>query len=133
MKEHIGRFLETQAESATPHSNENNESAMPNVMSNPPQEPIVINEPGTPLQPHLDTNAPIYFPNTATTLAPVQAMAINPIPLPNYPATHSNYPILTDPNMVQAQLFTIAKLLGVQNQSRLPLPEPGIFSGNPLH
>ena len=40
---------------------------------------------------------------------------------------------MTDPNVVQAQLSTIAKLLEVQNQNRLPLPEPGIFSGDPLH
>ena len=131
MKEHIERFLEAQAESLTPHSNENNKPAIPNVMSNPPQEPIVINQPGTPLQPHLDTNAPIYFPNTATTSVPAQA--INTIPFLNYPATHSNYPIMTDPNVVQAQLSTIAKLLEVQHQSRLPLPEPGIFSSDPLH
>ena len=131
MKEHIERFLETQAESVTPHSNEKNEPAIPNVMSNSPQEPIVINQPGTLLQPHLDTNASIYFPNTATTSVPAQA--INTIPLSNYPTIHSNYPIMTDPNMVQAQLSTIAKLLEVQNQSRLPLPEQGIFSGDPLH
>ena len=73
MKEHIKWFLETQAESVTPHSNENEEPAIPNVMSNLPQEPIVIDQPGMPLQPHLDTNASIYFPNTATTSVPVQA------------------------------------------------------------
>ena len=35
--------------------------------------------------------------------------------------------------MVQAQLSTIAKLLEVQSQSRLPLTEPGILSDDPLH
>jgi hypothetical protein len=38
----------------------------------------------------------------------------------------------TNPDLVQAQLTAITKLLEVQNQNRLPLPEPGVFSGNPL-
>ena len=33
---------------------------------------------------------------------------------------------------MQIQLSTIAKLLGIQDQNRLPLPEPGVFSGDPL-
>ena len=39
---------------------------------------------------------------------------------------------MTNPDLVQAQLTAITKLLEVQNQNRLPLPEPGVFSGNPL-
>jgi hypothetical protein len=34
--------------------------------------------------------------------------------------------------LVEAQLTAITELLEVQNQNRLPLPEPGVFSGNPL-
>jgi hypothetical protein len=41
-------------------------------------------------------------------------------------------PGTTNPDLVQVQLYTITKLLEAQNQNRLPLPEPGIFSGNPL-
>jgi len=35
---------------------------------------------------------------------------------------------------VQSKLFEVAKLLGeTQNQSRLPIPEPDVFSGDFLH
>ena len=39
---------------------------------------------------------------------------------------------LGNPKLVQTQLTTISKLLEIQNQSRLPLPEPDVFSGDPL-
>lgn len=41
-------------------------------------------------------------------------------------------PVPNKSSLVQAQLDVISKLLEVQNQNRLPLPEPGIFNGNPL-
>ncbi len=39
---------------------------------------------------------------------------------------------LTNISVVQAQLQVISKLLEAQSQNRLPLPEPGTFSGDPL-
>jgi hypothetical protein len=38
----------------------------------------------------------------------------------------------TNSNIVQAQLDAISKVLEIQNLNRLPLPEPGTFSGDPL-
>ncbi len=35
-------------------------------------------------------------------------------------------------NLVQSHLNAMSKLLEMQNRSRLPLPEPGVFSGDPL-
>ncbi len=39
---------------------------------------------------------------------------------------------LGNPNLVQSHLNAMSKLLEMQNRSRLPLPEPGVFSGDPL-
>ena len=39
---------------------------------------------------------------------------------------------LRNPNLVQSHLNAMSKLLEMQNRSRLPLPEPGVFSGDPL-
>ncbi len=36
-------------------------------------------------------------------------------------------------DVVQAQLRAISEQLEAQSQNRLPLPEPGTFSGDPLH
>ena len=47
------------------------------------------------------------------------------------PATGSEEPP-SNPNLLQVQLQTISRLLEIQNQNRLPLPEPGIFTGDPL-
>lgn len=41
-------------------------------------------------------------------------------------------PAPNNSNIVQAQLNAISRLLEVQNQNRLPLPQPGMFSGDPL-
>ena len=41
-------------------------------------------------------------------------------------------PVLNTSDVVQGQLNAISKLLEIQNQNRLPLPEPGVFSGDPL-
>ena len=47
------------------------------------------------------------------------------------PATSSEEPP-SNPDLLQVQLQTISRLLEIQNQNRLPLPEPGIFTGDPL-
>ena len=47
------------------------------------------------------------------------------------PATGSEEPP-SNPDLLQVQLQTISRLLEIQNQNRLPLPEPGIFTGDPL-
>ena len=39
---------------------------------------------------------------------------------------------LSNPDLLQTQLQTISRLLEIQNQNRLPLPEPGLFTGDPL-
>ena len=39
---------------------------------------------------------------------------------------------LDNSSIVQAQLNAISKLLEIKNQNRLPLPEPGVFRGDPL-
>ena len=39
---------------------------------------------------------------------------------------------LSNPHLLQTQLQTISRLLEIQNQNRLPLPEPGLFTGDPL-
>ena len=96
-------------------------------MPNPPQVANVINEPAAPLLPQQDTSAPVYVPHTPTTSIPVQPQ--DAVASTNTSTFQTNSPVvMTDPNVVQAQLSTIAKLLEVQNQNRLPLPEPGIYS-----
>ena len=38
----------------------------------------------------------------------------------------------SNPDLLQVQLKTTSRLLEIEQQNRLPLPEPGIFTGNPL-
>ena len=46
--------------------------------------------------------------------------------------TESNGNEIVGPSLIQSQLTAITKLLEIQSQNRLPLPEPGIFSGDHL-
>ena len=67
------------------------------------------------LEPQLDPSMPGYIPNTPT--------------IPDAQAHFENVP---STNIKEDQLSTIAKLLEIQDQNRLPLLEPGVFSGDPL-
>ena len=71
------------------------------------------------------------FESAATTSRSVQ-------PPPAEQHSHANAPTESNGNeivgtsLIQSQLTAITKLLEIQSQNRLPLPEPGIFSGDHL-
>ncbi len=134
--EQIENFLRSQAEHLAPPTEETNEP-IAHDDSNPPQaNKLQTNREDefqtTPMF-HPNPSAPSFVPTSATpfTIPPSQPfntapLTSNPMNLPPSP------PGATNPDLVQVQLYTITKLLEAQNQNRLPLPEPGIFSGNPL-
>ena len=126
-REHIQKFLQSQAEPSA--EGENNELVTYDTTNSPPPENGLL----VPPQSQLNPAVPPYVPcKEATTSAPAPNQQSNVTPT----NVHINPPYTltcaTNPDLVQAQLTAITKLLEVQNQNRLPLPEPGVFSGNPL-
>ncbi len=120
-QEHIERFLQSQAKPPTPPTatNDDNKPTSPNY-------PIPKATPETESKQqdlsdtlHFNPSAPVYIPIASTSACPPNAQPNNGIPS-------------TNAELVQVQLTAIAKLLEIQNQNRLPLPEPGVFTGNPL-
>jgi hypothetical protein len=126
-REHIQKFLQSRAE---PSAEGENELVTHDTANSPPPESGLL----VPPQSQLDPAVPPYVPcKEATTSAPAPSQQGNVTPT----NAHTNDPPYTltgttNPDLVQAQLTAITKLSEVQNQSRLPLPEPGVFSGNPL-
>ncbi|CAB4034962.1 Hypothetical predicted protein, partial [Paramuricea clavata] len=124
-REHIQKFLRSQAEPSA--EGENNELATHDTADSLPPECGLL----VPPQSKLNPDVPPYVScKEATTSAPNQQINVTPTNVhinPPYTLTGA-----TNPDLVQAQLTAITKLLEVQNQNRLPLPEPGVFSGNPL-
>ena len=103
------------------------------------ERPTSPNE-GTPTPPNQTPPTPRNeerptSPNEGTPTPPNQTPPTIPNETPlNYvtePATGSEEPP-SNPDLLQVQLQTISRLLEIQNQNRLPLPEPGIFTGDPL-
>ena len=126
-REHIQKFLQSQAEPSA--EGENNELVTYDTTNSPPPENGLL----VPPQSQLNPAVPPYVPcKEATTSAPAPNQQSNVTPT----NAHINPPYTltcaTNPDLVQAQLTAITKLLEVQNRNRLPLPEPGVFSGNPL-
>lgn len=130
-REHIERFLQSQAELSDPPTRENDEYTsqvirkIPEIHQNPSTaQPIS-------LEPQLDPSTPAYIPNTPT--VPDAQAHLENVPSTNIKDDLPSIPTGTaNPDLVQIQLSTIAKLLEIQDQNRLPLSEPGIFSGDPL-
>ncbi|CAB4032133.1 Hypothetical predicted protein [Paramuricea clavata] len=90
--------------------------------STPPNDPKL-----TPELCLLNPSTPEFVPNAVPSISTNQQDTIPPV----IEKIVTN-PVLNAPSLVQAQLDVISKLLEVQNQNRLPLPEPGIFNGDPL-
>ena len=130
-REHIERFLQSQAELSDPPTRKNDEYTsqvirkIPEIHQNPSTtQPIS-------LEPQLDPSTPAYIPNTPT--VPDAQAHLKNVPSTNIKDDLPCIPTGTaNPDLVQIQLSTIAKLLEIQDQNRLPLPEPGVFSGDPL-
>jgi DNA/RNA endonuclease YhcR with UshA esterase domain len=125
-REHIQRFLQSQAEPSA--EGENNELVTHDTANSPPPESGLL----VPPQSQLDSAVPPYVPcKEATTSAPAPNQQSNVTPT----NAHINPPYTltgaANSDLVQ-ELTAITKLLEVQNQNRLPLAEPGVFSGNPL-
>ena len=157
VEEHIKKFLDTQPNSAVevPEILDANDQPMP-TSSNGNDRPTT----SSPLNPlaHVYTSdmqssseilpalpnqlpptpwneEPPTSPNEGTPTPPNQTPPTIPNETPpncmTEPATGSEEPP-SNPNLLQVQLQTISRLLEIQNQNRLPLPEPGIFTGDPL-
>ena len=157
VEEHIRKFLDSQPNPAVevpeildannqPMHTSSNGNDRPTISSplNPlahihtndmqsSSEILLVPSNQTPLTPR--NEEPPTSPNKGTPTPPNQ----NPPAIPNEtplnyvtePATGSEEPP-SNPDLLQVQLQTILRLLEIQNQNRLPLPEPGIFTGDPL-
>ena len=130
-REHIERFLQSQAELPDPPTRGNDKYTsqvirkIPEIHQNPSTTPPIS------LEPQLDPSTPAYIPNTPT--VPDAPAHLENVPSTNIKDDVPSIPTGTaNPDLVQIQLSTIAKLLEIQDQNRLPLPEPGVFSGDPL-
>ena len=80
----------------------------------------------------MDPSIPAYIPSTTTVPASLPAHLDNETSAnkqDDLPSVPTGAPT---PDLIQVQQSTIAKLLEIQDQNRLPLPEPGVFSGDPL-
>ena len=132
VEEHIRKFLDSQPNPAVevPEILDANNQPMP-TSSNGNDRPTT-SSPFNPLA-HIytsDMQSSEILPAPPNQTPPTIP---NETPL-NYvtePATGSEEPP-SNPDLLQVQLQTISRLLEIQNQNRLPLPEPGIFTGDPL-
>jgi hypothetical protein len=115
-QEQIARFLDSQPN--VPNSTDPITEAIPPPPEDPQQAPP---------SPSLDPLKPAFIPKGQPP-PPVNQ------PNPPHPPADNNvtHPSTEEYNVVQAQLQVISKLLEAQNQNRLPLPEPGTFTGDPL-
>ena len=129
-QEHIEKFLRSQAELSEPPENDKPTSQVtPKIPETHQDNPTA---PPNSLKPQLDPSIPAYVPNTTTVPASLQAQ-LDHVTAANIQDDPPSVPNGTaKPDLVQVQLSTIAKLLEIQDQNRLPLPEPGVFSGDPL-
>ncbi len=118
-QEHIERFLQSQAEPPIPPTvtNDDNKPTSPSFPKATPETGSRQHDLSD--TPQFNPSAPVYIPLASTTAYPPSAQPNNGIPS-------------TNAELVQVQLTAIAKLLEIQNQNRLPLPEPGVFTGKPL-
>ena len=79
----------------------------------------------------LNAQATIFESAAATSRSVQQPLRAEQHSHANAP-TESNGNEIVGPSLIQSQLTAITKLLEIKSQNRLPLPEPGIFSGDHL-
>ncbi|CAB4023382.1 Hypothetical predicted protein [Paramuricea clavata] len=120
--EHINKFLDSQPSlsSNEAQTREVGNQAVPIVVND--QEPMATFQ-LNPLAPTYASNEQVHRHTNIQDSTPLNHVNQSSTAIDNN---------LRNLNLVQTQLTTISKLLEIQNQSRLPLPEPGIFSGDPL-
>ncbi|CAB4006167.1 Hypothetical predicted protein, partial [Paramuricea clavata] len=119
-QERLTRFLGLQPD--MPNADNSVRENTTAAESTPPKDPKL-----TPKLCPLNPSTPEFVPNAVPSIPTNQQDTIPPV----IEKIVTN-PVLNEPSLVQAQLDVISKLLEVQNQNRLPLPEPGIFNGDPL-
>ncbi len=119
-QEHIERFLQSKAEPPIPPTVTNDDNKSTSQSSPKATPETESREQELSDTPQFNPSAPVYIPIASTTAYPPSAQPNNGI----IPSTNAE--------LVQVQLTAIAKLLEIQNQNRLPLPEPGVFTGKPL-
>ena len=102
------------------HTSEVGNQAVPTVVND--QEPMATFQ-LNPLAPTYASNGKVHQHTNVQDSTPLNHVNQSSTAIDNN---------LGNPNLVQTQLTTISKLLEIKNQSRLPLPEPGVFSGDPL-
>ena len=131
-QEHIEKFLQSQVELLDPSNIENERPTLqitpkaPETHQDPPTAPPISSNP------KLDPSIPAYIPSTTTVPASLPAHLDNETSANNQDDLPSVPTGAPTPDLMQVQLSTIAKLLEIQDQNRLPLPEPGVFSGDRL-
>ena len=131
-QEHIQRFLDSREEPLPPSNLETVQEPPPNAPPSRPQlqpdatvyvpdsNPVPTPPPNAPpSRPQLQPDATVYVPDSN--------------PVPTSPQPNSTPPTANIPSEQATQLLAISKLLEVQNQNRLPIPEPVVFNGDPLH
>ena len=121
VNEHIKKFLDSQPNlsSNEAQTGEVGNQAVPIVNDQEPMATFQLN----PLAPTYASNGKVHQHTNVQDSTPLNHVNQSSTAIDNN---------LGNPNLVQTQLTTISKLLEIKNQSRLPLPEPGVFSGDPL-
>ena len=121
VNEHIKKFLDSQPNlsSNEAQTGEVGNQAVPIVNDQEPMATFQLN----PLAPTYASNGQVHQHTNVQDSTPLNHVNQSSTPIDDN---------LRNPNLVQTQLTTISKLLEIQNQSRLPLPDPGVFSGDPL-
>ena len=137
-QDHMQKFLESQPDLSHPTMTTENETEITNISRSPESQNHEAKDteskklPTNPLNPHF----PNYVPNNAD-----ESTVVETYPKVADPSSESEGPVNAptatttsqdEANILQTQLCAITKLLETHNQGRLPIPEPGIFNGDPL-